>query len=325
MKKITLKIVANNCRWDSWPEKMAQLKSWFSPKIDLVITVEHTKFPDIPFTPYGSEDPKQATLKNLFGINPTWYDQYISPRGIGYDVVLFVVNPEQWRAMNIARGWRADRTLGPVELQLTAKEKDTGLFSFLQLARHEIMHALFLLTGQPDTTHKWWDQGKLENALAEINFPEPNNAEIITLLQKLLEIIKKPTKIGNRIKDWALAIQKHEGYFAPGQNPLYPHGSKSWRNHNPGNFRYVGQYKAVGQDQTGFAIFPSYEVGFQHLCTILTNACTGKSKVYRPEMTLYGFFSVYAPNSDGNNAKAYAEAVAKDLGVQPTIQIADLL
>jgi hypothetical protein len=38
-------------------------------------------------------------------------------------------------------------------------------------------------------------------------------------------------------------------------------------------------------------------------------------------MSLYDFFSKYAPSSDNNNPKAYAESVAKQLGTTATATV----
>jgi len=115
---------------------------------------------------------------------------------------------------------------------------------------------------------------------------------------------------------WCEAIKEHEGYFA---------GSRSFRNNNPGNLKYLGQTGSIGKDKNGFAIFSTYEAGYEALKRMLTNACTGKSNVYSPTMTLYEFFAKYAPSSDNNNPNIYAETVANKLKVSPTVQIKTLI
>lgn len=120
----------------------------------------------------------------------------------------------------------------------------------------------------------------------------------------------------SKIDLWCEAIQDHEGF--------YP-GSRSYRNHNPGNIKHIGQAKAVGKDSKGFAIFATYADGYMELRNMLVRACTGGSMNYKPTMTLLEFFAKYAPSSDNNNPKHYAETVAKKIGVSPHIQIKDLL
>lgn len=125
----------------------------------------------------------------------------------------------------------------------------------------------------------------------------------------------EPTKPSNLMDKWADAIQKHEGW--------YP-GSRSYRNNNPGNIKYIGQKRAIGSDGT-FCIFATYADGRQELMDLLTRAASGKSSYYRPEMTLRQFYAVYAPSSDNNNPDAYALAVAKSMGISVDTQIKNIL
>lgn len=120
----------------------------------------------------------------------------------------------------------------------------------------------------------------------------------------------------SKLDAWCMATQRHEGY--------YP-GSTSYRNNNPGNLRYVGQANTTGRDIRNFAIFSTYADGYQALKMMLVNACTGKSQVYNPTDTLYQFYAKYAPDSDGNNSRQYADTVALAIGVSPTVSISSLI
>ncbi len=125
----------------------------------------------------------------------------------------------------------------------------------------------------------------------------------------------EPTKPSNLMNKWADAIQKHEGWYV---------GSRSYRNNNPGNIKFIGQKRAIGSDGT-FCIFATYADGRQELIDLLVRAATGKSSYYRPEMTLRQFYAVYAPSSDNNNPDAYAVAVAKSMGISVDTQIKNIL
>lgn len=120
----------------------------------------------------------------------------------------------------------------------------------------------------------------------------------------------------SKIDLWCEATKEHEGYFA---------GSRSFRNNNPGNIKYIGQKSATGQDKDGFCIFPDYETGYNELKNMFIRACLGNSRVYKPEMTLLDFYKVYAPSSDNNNPQIYAQFVAKRIGVDITTQIKTLI
>ena len=113
----------------------------------------------------------------------------------------------------------------------------------------------------------------------------------------------------SKLELWIEAIKRMEG-------------AKPYRN-NPGNLRFVGQRYAV--NDKGFCKFDTYEHGYNALRDLLIRACTGGSAVYKPDMNLYQFYAVYAPYSDGNNSKRYAEFVAKFLGVVPETKIKSLI
>jgi hypothetical protein len=122
-----------------------------------------------------------------------------------------------------------------------------------------------------------------------------------------------PTKA--TIENFCLAIQKHEGFFQ---------GSRSFRNNNPGNLRYCEQRLAIGKDKQNFAIFATYQDGFNTLKEMVTRAKNGLSKVYYPEMTLTQWFEKYAPSFE-NDVDAYAKAVAGALEVSVDYKIKDLV
>lgn len=111
------------------------------------------------------------------------------------------------------------------------------------------------------------------------------------------------------------AIEKYEGY--------YP-GSRSYRNNNPGNLHYASQQGTTGKDDKGFAVFDTYESGYRALKNQIKLAILGKSKYYKPEMTIIEFFSVYAPSHDNNDPNSYALFVAKEVGVNPQTKIREL-
>jgi hypothetical protein len=103
------------------------------------------------------------------------------------------------------------------------------------------------------------------------------------------------------------------------------------RNNNPGNLRFGGVYnkeKGIYEDtgkylegqtgvdpKTGFAIFPDHESGRGALekQIILDTQTRG--------MPLDKFISKYAPASDNNDPKGYAQTIAKQLGIKSTDKI----
>ncbi len=115
------------------------------------------------------------------------------------------------------------------------------------------------------------------------------------------------------IDKMAAAIQSFEGW--------YP-GSHSYRNNNPGNLVFAHQIGSTGADSSGKAIFPDYASGLAALKRQLAAAFSGISKFYKPSMTLYEFFNIYA---NGENSIPYAQSVATALGVSANDTLASLL
>lgn len=202
-----LLIVANNCKWSSWPQKIKTLHEWFLPYIDLEVEIIHKDYANIPFTKYIAEDPAQNSL-NLKGIDKNYYDRVFSPLGAKYDILLVVLPVEVWPYDTQARGWRADDHYqgkkGAVELHIACDENERLAWfghddgdMFLNLARHEICHALFLITGAKDTTHYWWNQNPeyLKKCLEEIqNFVTGKISlltRIIDLYNQIISLMKK--------------------------------------------------------------------------------------------------------------------------------------
>ena len=185
MKKLNLLVVLNNSQWGSLSEKLKRLKEWYAPKVDFTkIDIVYTSFASIPF------QPSVGNGAGFYRVDDAWYDRNVAELALGkYDIVLFVVPWKQWKKDNNAWGYKTVTTDGLVHIQIACDEQsvmyvpnDTGKKdeygnniddAFFQEARHEILHGLFFLTGQPDTTHKWAaDYNRLELALAEIKFSE---------------------------------------------------------------------------------------------------------------------------------------------------------
>ena len=130
-----------------------------------------------------------------------------------------------------------------------------------------------------------------------------------------------------KIELFALAQKAHEGWFD---------GSISWRCNNPGNIimselaRKHGAKEFYKHPRTGheFAIFPTYEDGWAALIELITNACTGKSKIYSPDWTILQYCTKYSPirNKQGIVVSnyTYANDVAKRVGVSINTKLKDL-
>src|SRR3990167_5311741 len=99
----------------------------------------------------------------------------------------------------------------------------------------------------------------------------------------------------NRLKEFCLAIQAHEGYGTPKAVTIN-------RNFNPGALRWSRYQLGV---RNGFSYFASYQAGFDALIYDVKNKCLGNTKTnLGPGSTILEFFQKYAPSSNGNRPLA---------------------
>ena len=143
-------------------------------------------------------------------------------------------------------------------------------------------------------------------------------------------------QFSDTIKQVALVIQSHEGYVPAGKYAYDPLGSPAYRNKNPGNIIWselARSYGAVSfwthpRTRHDFAIFPTYEDGFDCLCQLIETTFTTKTVNYYPEMTILQYFSKYSPVRENGVVVpnySYAEDVAQKLGVTIYTRVKDLL
>jgi len=113
----------------------------------------------------------------------------------------------------------------------------------------------------------------------------------------------------NLVESISQAIATMEGYFKS--------GTIAQRNNNPGNLRSWGSNPVVN----GYAVFPTPEAGWQALYQQI-------GKNIDRGLTLQEFFggkpgiySGYAPSADANDPRGYAQYVAGQTGISPTIPL----
>lgn len=125
----------------------------------------------------------------------------------------------------------------------------------------------------------------------------------------------EPVNTIPRIDIFCNAIKDYEG------GP----GDANYRNNNPGNCRYnpsgyLPKYGDVKCSPAGFAIFPTWEQGWEYL-----EALVQEMAADHPKWDFIDFFSVYAPTSDGNDVGNYAIFVATRCGVPPATLVSTYL
>lgn len=112
----------------------------------------------------------------------------------------------------------------------------------------------------------------------------------------------------------AHAIKTFEGWHV---------GSKSFRNNNPGNLIYAGQFKAV-DDGTGFAHFATYNDGYNALIRQLKLIVSGQSRIYRKDMTFLEIFHIWTSDPEPVPTN-YAKKVAASVGASSLDRMVDFV
>ena len=115
---------------------------------------------------------------------------------------------------------------------------------------------------------------------------------------------------------WNLNLSEVQKNILLGNKQTYSDSWMKWawlRNNNPWNIKDSSFWNVLWHDEKWFAIFATPEDWFDALVKKIENIQNWWKSVYSKDMTLYQFFAKYAPSSDNNNPKAYAESVAKQL------------
>jgi hypothetical protein len=339
--------------WNNWPDQYA-LAEPFKKAAYVRIPIIADYFDSIKAALVHGKEKNQIVM--AFG---TWYTEW----NIGKFIALIYSILSGWHAYTFIDFDTVDgveyliaqnsygETMGEQGFQWFPRETvnrefsrwGTGLYVFVDLTPEQIALA------KQDTVF-----GKIQRAIIQAwwtvtlvfgkAFGSTTEA-LLPLYKRLLDLIAQllgklqpveppvvpvappepPKPKRNLLREFCLCIREYEGWYAPGDHPQHPQGSKSWRNNNPGNCRYSSKgylpmYGMVKKDKDNFAIFGDYATGWMYLQNLV------KSKIKdNPEHTLIQFFQVYAPAEDHNNPVAYATYVAKKLRVPVETRIKQLL
>ena len=195
--KIT--IVANKITWN-YKAVLPKIVEWFNfhsgNKIEVVFDTKETSFDLVPLAPFGDTN----------SVDVNWYREKITPLATGEATVL-LLNPDQYQIGGIWGFMTYGDPGRPVRMEVACTDEPNFPEAHLLVHRvfHEICHALYFLTGQPDRTHELL---LVENAgsnrtvlLNEINYPK---------LQEALSKIKPNSKIKIRQIGWT---DKEKGLY----------------------------------------------------------------------------------------------------------------
>ena len=124
-----------------------------------------------------------------------------------------------------------------------------------------------------------------------------------------------------KIERLAWAIAEKEGWMSALERPSTK-GSRSYRNHNPGNLRHSPFQIGVIE---GYAIFKSDMDGFAALIWDLRQKSIGNTSTgLTPDATLRDLIEVWAPYTDLNDTDKYIADVVQMTGFKETDRLKDI-
>ena len=119
-------------------------------------------------------------------------------------------------------------------------------------------------------------------------------------------------------------MDQNEAFSSTKESVVKYGNTPAVRNNNPGNIMDTTFWgKKVPGER--FTVFNSPKEWFNALVAKIDNIKAGKSQRYQPTMTLLSYIQKYAPESDSNKPREYAQNIAKYIwGITINTQIKDI-
>lgn len=337
-------VIANACPWASWPQKIAAIKAFYAPLVELDIDIRYTDFADIPtgkypgtvtqFLPTGAVDVPGIDVE----LDQGWFAANVGPLIAGYDIAVFQTTTPSGGGLPLGIKFEELNGTWCCETFIGGENDNYYLPGMIELGNsaellieHEVSHALYSITGQTDNTHLYLYANEFSKVLADIKLSNSGvlaelEAELVEA-EKELGIIKEKESSADMqnsaaptfsatITKWAVAIGKAEG-----ADPKY---------HNIGNLKYStltaswGATKGFQAEDGGWiAAFPTDQMGETALGNFLLLGCENELIAFHSPIarTLDGFTRIYA----GNPAPGYYDIIHAGLGVPGDTQISDFV
>lgn len=325
---------------------------------------------------------KPQSLWGLDGVKEMIRLHNLVPYG-KYKIVIFIYEAPQNPGFTIGNFTYGNDLEGAVFIEVASSAYGDAVNDVYRILTHEFLHACHRLCwwrgwftwDSMDLYDKEFDVEALDgNRARNIRELMPHWDQIFNMPYRVISFLlgligvqvgqiskslteNKKKEVENskvsRIKDWASAVQKREGWSV---------GTRSFRNNNPGNIKtgdadpatpgiqpssFLRSLGAVAADLDGFVIFPNYQAGFSGLREFLKLCAQRKVRPYHtfdpnnryhklmlpngkagdelPDLTLIDWANIYAPAEDDNDPNSYAVFVAQQMGVNPSIKIFELL
>jgi hypothetical protein len=350
-------LVANACQWASWPEKIAAIKAFYSPLVELDIDISHTDFADIPLasypgtvTQFTANGPVDVAGNDL-EIDLEWFGENVAPLITGYDIAIFQAAnvtadglPLGIKFEDLNGTWCCETFVPDENFTYTLPGVNGGVGVTLGneaeiIIEHEISHALYSISGQPDRTHQFFYANQFSRVLTDIVLPTASPLvklyqELVAVLQSELGILKSQKSAADMDNAIAQLAKEASSTFPP-MIEKWITAISQWEgaipaHHNPGNLKYStltaswGATRGPAASDGGYLCqFATDNAGEIALGNFLTLGCENELIAFHsPEArTLKGFTVIYA----GNPPQDYIDGIITGLGVPGDTQISTFL
>jgi hypothetical protein len=357
MPSLKVLIVANACNWASWRAKIAAIKAFYGPLVELEIDIKQTNFTDMPtaqypgtvteFTPTGTCDVQGTDTE----IDQSWFSENIGPMLTGYDICVFQV--ANVSPIDIPLGISFGRVNGVWCVETFVTDENFHYFlpdpaksgNHIDLGNeaevvieHEISHALYALASETDNTHLYFYANQFPRVLTDIKLPNPSALtklyqEVIADLQSELGIIKSQKSIADM--DTTTQQAKEASTQFPPMIEKWITAVSQWEGANPalhncGNLKYStlttswGATKGPAASDGGHLCqFATDNAGEIALGNFLILGCQDELVAFHAPAarTLKGFTVIYA----GNPPEGYVNGIIADMGVPGDTEISTFL
>jgi len=193
--ELKILFVFNNNNWTSIPQKIKEIQDFYAPTVVIRSEVKFTNFTNIPFeTIEAIHGIENITIKTK-NITNEWYDKVVVPLATGHDIVVFCISEADKTGHVTSLGIQGDANEGVVECTIFGGEEFSNSYqfgenlgnSFVVFTTHEISHAIYLLLGKADNTHKYFYNGEPEKVLLDfVNTPVETKFYLTRLLMNYI-------------------------------------------------------------------------------------------------------------------------------------------
>lgn len=210
-------ILANNNSWTTWEQKLAAVRDFWKPFVDLSITAKPTSFKNIPLKQYLLAGGDTSYL-----VDSDWYQKNVVPLAAGYDFVVFCLSQADLKGqLKVPYGVNSGCFAGVNMITMFGGNEDWSSYaqgmiplgnSFVLYVNHEISHGFFQAFNLPDNTHAYFYGGKPARIFEDL---QPSRWAIKTkaVVSAVTNLVKQLNPMNNQTATSILLYNTAKAYL----------------------------------------------------------------------------------------------------------------